>query len=186
MYDNTLMMSTPTTLDTESLLENYDATIARRTNKPSSDLITLEQELRGEIVQRIEFSEFNQLQSAQAAREAEWDKNAPTDLSFRGNELGGEVGEALEVAVDLLLLGIASGRAQNLVKKIERSRIGMVGSESSPEALGKELADIVLCAQRVAFKAGIALWPAIVGKFNETSDKYGLKTKLFIGHEARS
>lgn len=82
-------------------------------------------------------------------------------LSFRGNELGGEAGEA-----------------QNVIKKIERERLGLRGSRVSINDLADELADVIICADLIAMEEGIDLGKAVKRKFNATSEKYGLSTKI--------
>lgn len=83
---------------------------------------------------------------------------------FRAVELGGEVGEAL-----------------NEAKKLARGYMGMKGSKPEKDAVGaleEELADVIICTDRLAELFDIDLDDAVVKKFNKTSDKYGLKTKL--------
>lgn len=101
------------------------------------------------------------LHAANIARQAEWCPDQVTDLSFRGNELGGECGEA-----------------QNVIKKLERERHGWAGSRATKEQLAEELADVVICADLCAVTAGIDLGAAVVAKFNATSGKVGLATRL--------
>jgi acyl carrier protein/NTP pyrophosphatase (non-canonical NTP hydrolase) len=101
------------------------------------------------------------LRAANVARHQEWDPNGKVDLSFRAIELGGEVGEAL-----------------NVIKKLVRESIGIAGSRTTVTALSEELADVVICSDLVAMSAGVDLEAAVVAKFNTTSDKVGLSTKI--------
>lgn len=106
---------------------------------------------------------FNQLRVSNTIRGAEWDGKPASldDLSFRAMELGGECGEALNVA-----------------KKLVRHLTGRVGGLTIEEAkpmLAEELADVVICADRVAEVLGIDLGAALVAKFNKTSRKHGLR-----------
>ncbi len=101
------------------------------------------------------------LHAANIARQAEWCPDQVPDLSFRGNELAGEVGEAC-----------------NVVKKLERERHGWRGSRATLDDLAQELADVVICADLCAVTAGIDLDAAVVAKFNATSRKQGLSTLL--------
>lgn len=101
------------------------------------------------------------LRQANIDRQNEWCHDQHPDLSYRGNELGGEVGEAL-----------------NTIKKLERERLGWCGSRSTVEALAEELADVVICADLCAITAGIDLDAAVVAKFNATSDKVGISVRL--------
>ena len=118
------------------------------------------------------------LRAANLARQEEWCPDQKPDLSFRGNELAGEIGETIEAAVQVLILGSLAGRASNLVKKLERERHGWVGSRVTKDDLAAELGDIVICCDLVAITAGISLQHAVVAKFNSTSEKNGLTVKL--------
>lgn len=128
----------------------------------------------------------NTLREANIARQAEWDTDDQITLAFRGNEMAGEVGEALEAALSRILslgqlvgLASASGRASNIIKKLERERMGIKGSRATLDELAQELADIVICADLVAMSAGIELMEqAVPDKFNATSEKVGLMTRL--------
>jgi NTP pyrophosphatase (non-canonical NTP hydrolase) len=105
---------------------------------------------------------FETLREANARRGAQWDGKpaALDDLSFRAMELGGECGEALNVA-------------KKLVRELS-GRVGGLTLEQARPMLAEELADVVICVDRVAEALGIDLAPAIVGKFNKTSRKHGL------------
>lgn len=94
-------------------------------------------------------------------RQQEWDEDNQISLAYRGNELAGEVGEAC-----------------NVIKKLERERMGIRGSRATRDALAEELADVVICTDLIAMQAGINLEEAVRAKFNATSDKYGLVTKM--------
>lgn len=99
------------------------------------------------------------LQEAHVERQEEWCPDQKPDLSFRGNEMAGEVGEAC-----------------NIIKKLERERHGWRGSRASLADLGDELADVVHTAVLCAITAGIDLEPYVSMKFNATSQKNGLST----------
>lgn len=102
------------------------------------------------------------LRRANEARQKEWDKDSKITLSYRGNELAGEVGEAC-----------------NIIKKIERERLGLPGSRATKDQLAEELADVIICADLIAMDAGIDLMRrAVPAKFNATSRKVGLDTRL--------
>ncbi|OLP56789.1 hypothetical protein BJF92_12005 [Rhizobium rhizosphaerae] len=88
-------------------------------------------------------------------------------MSFRAIELAGEAGEAL-----------------NVVKKLERERQGWAGSRATLEQLAEELADVVICADLLALAAGIDLAVAVPRKFNATSEKVGLATRIESGRDA--
>ena len=118
------------------------------------------------------------LRGANIARQEEWTSSGEYDASYRGNELAGEAGEALEAAFDLIKLSIAAGRCSNTIKKLERERHGWPGSRASVEALADELADVWISADLVALKYGIDMNEAVARKFNKTSEKVGLNTRL--------
>lgn len=101
------------------------------------------------------------LRLANAARAVEWSGNTALDLSFRGNELAGETGEAC-----------------NVIKKLERERMGYAGSRATLEQLAEELADVIICVDLVAMQVGIDMGEAVRRKFNLTSAKVGLGTRL--------
>jgi len=103
------------------------------------------------------------LRVANLARQKEWcaTGDSEPDLTFRGVELGGETGEAL-----------------NVIKKLERERHGWRGSRATKQDLADELADVVICADLAAMAAGIDLAEAVARKFNATSEKVGLATRL--------
>jgi NTP pyrophosphatase (non-canonical NTP hydrolase) len=101
------------------------------------------------------------LRIANAARQKEWDRGNKIDATYRGCELAGEVGEAL-----------------NVVKKLERERLGIGGSRDTVEHLADELADVAICLDLLAMQYGIDLDLAVVRKFNATSEKMGLCTRL--------
>lgn len=104
---------------------------------------------------------FHDLSRANAIRQGEWDPSDKIGLSFRGNELAGETGEAC-----------------NVIKKLDREKLGLRGTRATKEQLAEELADVVICADLIAMTAGIDLGTAIVVKFNATSEKYGLQTRI--------
>lgn len=128
------------------------------------------------------FDNFAALRAANIARNPEWfPDGAPPVLpaSFRGLELAGEVGEGVEAALThLAMLTASSGRICNILKKLERERLGLNGSRSTKEALAEELGDFIICADLVGMDFDIPLWPSVVSKFNATSNKLGMKTLL--------
>lgn len=101
------------------------------------------------------------LRQANAERQQEWDPTDAITLAYRGNELAGEVGEAC-----------------NVIKKLERERLGLRGSRADKYQLAQELADVVICADLIAMRMNIDLSHAVEEKFNATSAKYGLKTVI--------
>lgn len=104
---------------------------------------------------------FADLRNANSARQKEWDPDDRITLAYRGNELGGECGEA-----------------QNVIKKIERERLGIRGTRATIDDLADELADLIICADLIAMQEGFDLDQSVWRKFNETSRKYNLATRL--------
>lgn len=104
---------------------------------------------------------FTTLREANAHRQSLWDTDNKISLSYRGNELAGETGEAC-----------------NVMKKLERERLGIRGSRDTKEHLAEELADIIICVDLIAMAEGIDLDKAVADKFNATSEKVGLPTRL--------
>lgn len=106
---------------------------------------------------------LNKLREANAIRDKEWDPEGELNGLFEAVALGGECGEAL-----------------NVVKKMERERMGLVGSRANLNDLGSELADIIICVDNLARYYGLNLNYWVPAKFNATSEKYGLKTRMEI------
>lgn len=106
---------------------------------------------------------YTSLRDANFMRAKEWEGGAGVklSLSYRGNELAGECGEAC-----------------NILKKLDREILGMVGSRATVEQLAEELADVIICVDLCAMDLGIDLDKAVAKKFNKTSEKYGLNTKM--------
>lgn len=107
---------------------------------------------------------YTTLREANRVRQAEWDKDSQISLSYRGNELAGETGEAC-----------------NIIKKLERERLGIRGSRTTRDKLAEELADVVICADLIAMAENIDLEAAVAAKFNATSEKVGLATRYEPG-----
>lgn len=107
---------------------------------------------------------LRELREANMVRQREWDPGDDITIEFRGNELGGEVGEL-----------------QNILKKFARHRMGLKGG-LEPNAylneVAEELADVVICVDLIAMALGVDLATAVRFKFNATSTKYGLKTRI--------
>lgn len=104
---------------------------------------------------------LQRLRDASKERQLLWDPEGKATPLFRATELGGEVGEAL-----------------NEVKKLEREKMGFVGSRTTKDKLADELADIIICTDLLAAEYDIDLVEAVKRKFNETSDKVGFDVKL--------
>ena len=80
----------------------------------------------------------NNLREANVARQAEWDTGNQVDLSWRCNELAGEAGEVC-----------------NVLKKLHRERLGIVGSRATKDDLADELADVMICVDLVGMHENI-------------------------------
>lgn len=105
---------------------------------------------------------FQLLRNANAARNIEWKGSMDVvPPLFRSTELAGEVGEAC-----------------NVIKKLERERMGWVGSRATLAQLGEELADVIICVDLIAMDYGLDLWELVARKFNATSERIGLATRL--------
>lgn len=183
---------------------------------------------------------FTDLRQANIARQKEWfaDLGVPTvPISFRGNELAGEMGEVLELlehldahdplqtidwgtwrtnfafeladtvisadltAMDMgyglitnqgdwtqgqirgmnqmaLSLGASVGKACNIIKKVDREKLGLPGSKSNSGLAVVHLQQSVDWCYRMAISLQVDLWAAVCAKFNSTSEKVGLTTRL--------
>jgi NTP pyrophosphatase (non-canonical NTP hydrolase) len=104
---------------------------------------------------------MHELRAANVRRDEVWNPSSLLSLSFRGNELAGEIGEAC-----------------NILKKIERERLGLVGSKATPEMLAEELADGVICLDLIAMEFAIDLEESIRRKFNKTSRERNLNITM--------
>lgn len=104
---------------------------------------------------------LGRLREANRSRQAEWDSQGKLSLSYLGNAIAGEVGEAC-----------------NVIKKLDREALGLRGSRASMSELAEELADVVIYIDILAERCGIDLELAIVEKFNKTSEKYGFGVRM--------
>ena len=105
--------------------------------------------------------DFITLRMANMARQKVWDPSDLITLTYRATELAGEVGEAC-----------------NDIKKLERERLGIRGTRTTVEHTAEELADVIICADLIAMELGIDLGEAVRSKFNATSEKYDLPTRI--------
>jgi NTP pyrophosphatase (non-canonical NTP hydrolase) len=108
---------------------------------------------------------YSTLREANLARQAEWDAGNQITRAYRADELAGEMGEAC-----------------NVIKKLERERMGIRGSHDTVAHLAEELADIVICADLVAMDARSELqtntgWPAGI----VTGDEWGTFLAVCVG-----
>ena len=108
---------------------------------------------------------LKELHEANAERAIEWETGAsyPFDLAFFGLELAGEAGELC-----------------NKLKKHIREQKGARGSRTSLGEIKGEMADTIISLDNISRLLCFgSLGSMIAPKFNETSDKYGLSTKMF-------
>ncbi|MDN4632748.1 MazG-like family protein [Sphingomonas sp. PsM26] len=112
---------------------------------------------------------LTQLRRVSADRMTTWcsETELPCGL-FHATELGGEVGEAL-----------------NVVKKLHREAQGWRGSRATVEDLAEEIGDVVVCLDKLAAYYGIDLAQATAAKFNATSEKVGLPHRLAVDQPSR-
>jgi NTP pyrophosphatase (non-canonical NTP hydrolase) len=96
-----------------------------------------------------------------SARLAAWEGNAKADPLFHATELGGEVGELL-----------------NIAKKLHREAMGWRGSRATEADLAEEIGDVLICLDKLAAQYNIDIADATVRKFNATSEKVGLPQRL--------
>lgn len=108
---------------------------------------------------------FLDLRLANVNRQAEWPGGEHVDLAFRGLEMAGEAGELA-----------------NKLKKMVRLQRGIQGTTEDMKTLlfeiMEEMADVVICVDLIAMHLDVSLQQAVRGKFNATSLKHSLKTRL--------
>lgn len=107
---------------------------------------------------------YDTLAEANAARQLEYGgagSEGTLSLAYWGNAIAGEVGELC-----------------NVIKKLERERLGLAGSRDTIEHLVEEIADVKIYLALLEADLGIDGDAAVVAKFNATSVKLGFKTRL--------
>lgn len=104
---------------------------------------------------------LHKLRMINSARLQAWEGDQKADALFHATELGGEVGEVLNVA-----------------KKLHREAMGWRGSRATVDDLADEIGDVLICLDKLAMQYGIDLADATTRKFNATSDKVGLPQRL--------
>lgn len=67
------------------------------------------------------------------------------------------------------------GEAANIIKKIERGDLTL---EEARPSLAKELADVQTYLDILAYRAGVDLGAATIGKFNEVSEKIDVPIRI--------
>lgn len=104
---------------------------------------------------------FDRLRHANQVRQREWPGNEQADLAFRALEVAGEFGEVVEA-----------------VKKFLRAERGIRGTTATLDDVAEEMADAIIALDLLADKLGVDLGTAVAAKFNKTSTKYGLETRI--------
>jgi NTP pyrophosphatase (non-canonical NTP hydrolase) len=104
---------------------------------------------------------LERLRLVNSERLVEWENGNKADPLFHAAELGGEVGELL-----------------NVVKKLHREAMGWRGSRATLADLAEEIGDVLICLDKLAAQFGIDLAAATTAKFNKTSLKVGLPHTL--------
>lgn len=74
-----------------------------------------------------------------------------------------------------------AGELSNAVKKWLRGERGTKGGAATTAQIASEMGDVVVALDLLARKLGINLGVAVREKFNETSEKHGLRT--YIGDD---
>lgn len=105
--------------------------------------------------------DFVALRQANRTRQAEWPGSEQADIAFRALEVAGEAGEVAEA-----------------VKKYLRAERGIRGTTASTDDIADEMADAVIALDLLADALGVDLGAAVERKFNRTSVKYDLETRL--------
>lgn len=104
---------------------------------------------------------LSQLRRVNLERYEAWVGGDDAGIMFDAVELGGEVGELL-----------------NIVKKLEREERGWRGSRADPAEFPNECADVLICLDKLARRRNVDLAAATIAKFNATSAKVGLPHQL--------
>lgn len=121
---------------------------------------------------------FTALRYANVQRQQEWDPDGLIEKPFAGLELAGEQGELIERLLLALDFSRAIGKLCNTVKKLEREKLGLPGSKATFSQMAEEFADCQICLDLLAMHCCVDLGEATIMKFNLTSDKLRLQTRL--------
>ncbi len=118
------------------------------------DIIEDVEEPTGEIT-------LDRLRMANRVRNCEWGGGDKITAEYSAVELAGEVGELL-----------------NVIKKMMRENLGIRGSRATINDLEDEFADVLITLDLLAMRMKVDLTESLRRKFNETSSKLGLMTRL--------
>lgn len=113
------------------------------------------------------------------------DDARPWTLADWSNALAGEAGEAIEAAMDLVMmyvgLGQKTGKLADAVKKYRRLETGVSQSKGPQsmadalEAIKKEIADVYLYLDLTCTHLGIDIYSVVKDKYNEVSKREGFR-----------
>lgn len=106
------------------------------------------------------------LREANRTRQKEWPGSEQADLAFRALEFADEAGEV-----------------SGAVKKLLRAQRGIGGTEKTLDDVADEMGDALISLDLLADHLGIDLTAAVARKFNLTSEKYGLSTRMVEGED---
>ena len=127
---------------------------------------------------------FQDLREANITRQLEWPGAENVGTAFRGLEAAGEAGEFQDAVIALLLASASrSGRISNLLKKIARAEGDIAGNAEDLTALidnlRDEAADQVISTDLILMHLKQPdLAELVTKKFNKTSEKVGLDTRI--------
>jgi NTP pyrophosphatase (non-canonical NTP hydrolase) len=128
-----------------------------------SELAAYEREQHAPEQNARDIKTFATLVEAIAARQREWDRNGRLTPLYHALELGGEIGELL-----------------NVIKKQERLRLGLPGSTATDEQLTEELGDVLICTYLLANALGVDVEVEARKKFNARSEQLGFATRVEV------
>lgn len=115
----------------------------------------------GKVPPAPQLRRFNNLRDANVSRQQEMDPDRKLGLVFWSLAMAGEAGEVC-----------------NVVKKLERERLEIKGSLATNTDLALEVADVYIYLDLLCMSAAIDVPGAIKQKFNVTSEKLGLLTRI--------
>lgn len=104
---------------------------------------------------------LNKLRKANYERGIAWADGGEFSPLFMATEIGGEVGELL-----------------NVIKKLERAKNFERGSTATHEQLEDEIGDVLICLDRIAEYYDVDIAEVTARKFNKTSEKVDLPQRL--------
>lgn len=134
--------------------------------------------------------DLNDISKINRARAVRWHSGGEEwSASDWSNALGGESGELLEAFIAAMLVGVATGKLQNMVKKYRRhethvDRIATGMSYNTPaldiviQQIKNEICDVFLYLDLLADNFDLSLEECIFPKFNSVSKEQGFPERL--------